>query len=159
MLFQSTLPLRFWRKLYADPSGCWLWQGTRNADGYGFCRIGGVRRGVHQWAYEAFKGAIPDGFELDHLCRNPGCANPLDLEAVTHRINVLRGDGPLAQLARSEYCEQGHPYDLLNTLYVRGHRRCRICRAENWQRYKAKRQVEGRWPRHDPRYPKKAVSI
>lgn len=41
MPFDSTLPLRFWRKVYADPSGCWLWIGNLYPDGYGRFSVAG----------------------------------------------------------------------------------------------------------------------
>lgn len=59
---------------------------------------------AHRLSYELFVGPIPDGYELDHLCRNRGCVNPAHLEAVTHRVNVLRG---LAALPR----EERHAFD------------------------------------------------
>jgi hypothetical protein len=46
---------------------------------------------AHRIAYEAFRGPIAAGLEIDHLCRNPRCCNPVHLEPVTHRENVRRG--------------------------------------------------------------------
>ena len=39
-------------------------------------------------------GPVPDSLELDHLCRNRYCVNPSHLEAVSYRVNVLRGPVP-----------------------------------------------------------------
>jgi hypothetical protein len=44
----------------------------------------------HVWFWEELHGPVPDGFELDHLCRNRGCVNPDHLEVVTHEENVWR---------------------------------------------------------------------
>jgi len=41
--------------------------------------------------YEYFKGPVPDGLELDHLCRVRSCCNPDHLEPVTHKENIRRG--------------------------------------------------------------------
>lgn len=86
---------RFWSKVRVADSGCWEWTGSRNcADsrGYGQFRPAGSGRLVlaHRWAYEKCIGLIPSGLELDHVCRNRICVNPLHLEAVTRRTNLLR---------------------------------------------------------------------
>lgn len=138
MLFQSTIPPRFWRKVYAIPNGCWLWTGCADQLGYGFIYDEKLKRQIraHRFSYELFIGPIQKGLTLDHLCRVPRCVNPLHLEAVPHRINVLRGIGPTAKLAQKTHCLRGHPLDLLNTIRHKGGRRgCRECqRLRNAQR-------------------------
>lgn len=112
---------------------CLVWTGAQQ-QGYGSFRasaaVGTV--GTHRWLYERWVGPIPDDLELDHLCRNPPCCNPLHLEAVTHAENVARGQGNGSQT----HCPKGHPYDEANT-YIRkatakrgGGRMCRACRRE-----------------------------
>ena len=55
--------------------GCWSWEGAKNQYGYGSARIGvlGGHKLVHVAVYELTVGAIPEGLELDHLCRNRAC--------------------------------------------------------------------------------------
>jgi Holliday junction resolvase len=73
-----------------DPAtGCWLWQkGT--VDGYGRCRRGDQIVMAHRWYYEQAQGPIPEGLELDHLCRVRACVNPDHLEPVTREENIRR---------------------------------------------------------------------
>ena len=84
-------------RLIITPSGCWEWTGARDQRGYGRAGYGPRRAGtglVHRMVYQQVNGPVDDGLELDHLCRNPPCANPAHLEPVTHRENILRGEGP-----------------------------------------------------------------
>ena len=72
-----------------EKTGCWVWQRAKSKLGYGrFGTNGGL---AHRIYYERENGKIPDGLELDHLCRNHSCVNPSHLEAVTHRENHRRG--------------------------------------------------------------------
>ena len=75
-----------------------------NADGYGTFWDGERKRLAHVVAYELFVGPVPDGRELDHLCRVPACVRPTHLEPVTHAENLRRG---LHRWARDEAEEQG----------------------------------------------------
>ena len=54
---------------------------------------------AHRFAYEEYVGPIPDGLQIDHLCRNKWCVNPEHLEPVTCRENALRGVAPSVRLA------------------------------------------------------------
>ena len=119
--------LTFWSKLGApDVNGCRLWLGNVSRNGYG--QVGG---GVmaHRRSYEYAKGPIPDGLELDHLCRVRLCAEPSHLEAVTHGENVRRGNHAGRRVT---HCPQGHPYDAANTYVTKtGGRHCRACTSAN----------------------------
>lgn len=124
--------VRFWEKV--DKSGeCWLWTGYVDNTGYGrFGVSAGVIPTAHRWAWEQEHGPVPEGLQLDHLCRVRRCVRPSHLEPVTQRENLLRGEGPAAKAARATECPHGHPYDEANTAYNnRGHRYCRECSRIN----------------------------
>ena len=136
---------RFELKIVKADDGCWLWAGARNADGYGV-----YRRGVaHRWAYERFVGPIPEGLEIDHLCRVRRCVNPAHMEPVTHVENVRRGDYSGNGLALVAYntgkthCPQGHEYtpdNMVQSDLKRGVRRCRVCSAAKSRAYLDRKQ-------------------
>lgn len=121
--FRGDDEARFWSKV-DKTSGCWLWTGAVTGSGYGSGSAGGKAVLAHRWAYELMVGPIPEGLEIDHLCRVTLCVNPAHLEPVTHDENVRR--------AMVTHCPAGHPYDEENT-YVRpdrGSRECRVCLRE-----------------------------
>ncbi len=72
------------------PSGCLEWLGS-SWSGYGRVRWRGVMKPAHRVIYEQYKGPIPAGLLLDHLCRNRICVNPDHLEPVTNTENCQRG--------------------------------------------------------------------
>ncbi len=125
----SSFAERLWSGAIADGTGCWVWQRS-GANGYGQLNYEGKHRYAHRAAYELVKGPIPDGFQIDHLCRTPACINPDHLEAVTQRENLIRGDTIPAANAQATHCPQGHRYAGAN-LIIDGHsRRCRTCKNE-----------------------------
>lgn len=120
-------------------SGCWLWTGGRTTHGYGITNYQRKQVRVHRAAHELWKGPIPDGMELDHLCRARACFNPDHLECVTSRENTLRGQGPSARAAKATHCPSGHAYDESNTYLSRvGKRVCKTCRAKQNRDYRAR---------------------
>jgi len=119
-----TFEERFWR--YVEKSdGCWLWTGFISPTGY--AKFGTPSLYAHRVAYEMEVGPIAEGFDLDHLCRVRHCVNPAHLEPVTHRENVLRGEGLAAKQARKTHCPKGHEYSEANTRLYAGRRYCREC--------------------------------
>lgn len=80
--------VRFERKVQRSGDGCWIWTGAKNSRGYGQLKIDGRSRYAHRLAYEHWQGLIPEGFELDHLCRTRACVNPAHLEPVTRRART-----------------------------------------------------------------------
>ncbi len=95
-------------------TGCWIWLGARTV-GYGYLKIEGKMWRVHRYVYTQLVGPIPEGLSLDHLCRNPPCANPQHLEPVTHLENVRRGQAPSVVIGRTGYCKRNlHPLSWIN---------------------------------------------
>ena len=71
----------------------WIWTGTHNQKGYGMIRTRGRNSTemAHRAVYREFVGDIPEGYEIDHLCRVRDCVRPEHLEPVTHLVNIRRG--------------------------------------------------------------------
>lgn len=90
---------RFWSKV-EKTDGCWNWTGALNGDGYGSFRVGAGTVKAHGFTWELANGPVPAGLELDHVCRNRACVRPDHLEAVTHIVNVHRGNMPSIVAAR-----------------------------------------------------------
>lgn len=124
---------RFMSHVTIQANGCWEWVAAIDARGYGRFWMGGKRTRAHRFSYEYYTGKVPDGKELDHLCRNHACVNPAHLEAVSHKVNVLRGEGVAALHARNMLCSEGHLLTPENVIIDGGGRRCKICR-EIWKR-------------------------
>ncbi len=119
---------RILRAVHLDEvTGCWVWTRYLDASGYGRLRVDGRKTLAHRAAFELLRGPIPEGLQIDHLCRRRACVNPDHLEPVSLQENVARGLSGAAQAARTE-CPQGHPYTPENTIqHSSGFRRCRIC--------------------------------
>jgi len=111
-----TPPPRFAGMIRIDENGCWIWTKAHFSTGYPAIRIEGKKtRRAHRVAWELCVGPIPEGLQIDHLCRVKSCVNPAHLEPVTAKVNAQRavpfrangGGGP----RRAAYCKRGHPFD------------------------------------------------
>ena len=118
-------PVRFWSKVNFTDS-CWLWTAHKVGKGYGRYWANGRMVLAHRFSYELLVGPIPEGLQIDHLCRIRECVNPRHLEVVTGKENQRRGH--INQNTRKTHCPQDHPYDEVNTLISCGKRYCRTCR-------------------------------
>ena len=125
---------RFWAKV-DKTDGCWTWIASQSL-GYGrFTQHGGgTTHMAHRLAYEALRGSIPEGRQLDHLCRVRNCVRPDHLEPVTPRENTMRSPiAPASVNAARTHCSSGHELNDANT-YRRirpgGGRACRVCLRE-----------------------------
>lgn len=121
-------------RVRTNEQGCWLWMMACSPMGYGFVSWQGRPRLVHRVVYENLKGPIPEGLQLDHLCRQPACCNPKHLEPVTNRENTLRGLRP----NRSGKCPQGHEVTEETGYWTKPTKsrpnstlRCRVCRNQS----------------------------
>lgn len=128
-------------------SGCWLWHVGLTPDGYGSATLRHPDLAQYKWrahrlVYTLLAGPIPDGLQLDHLCRVRNCVNPGHLEPVTAQENVRRSAS--AAFWRSKtHCPQRHPYDARNTgLTKRGARICRTCARDKMRARRAARAAE-----------------
>ena len=161
---EENVAIKFWCRFEIDRlTGCWFWKG-RFSNAYGVLNISHKKSiKAHRLSYELFKGAIPVGMTIDHLCQNPSCVNPDHLEVVTQSENTLRGNGVRALadwkvINRSEmliqakkasliaaekqraktHCVHGHEYSPDNTYIVNGMRRCKACCKNRYYAAKSK---------------------
>jgi hypothetical protein len=143
MIGDARLPVRFWSKVRVNSiTGCWEWTAA-TTDGYGSFGVGrNVQRQAHRHAYETLVGPVPDGLELDHLCRVRSCCNPAHVEPVTRQVNCERSPIIGKWKASVTRCPEGHEYNDANTYYDarRNKRQCRIC-ARAWSRAYRERQA------------------
>lgn len=122
-------------------SGCWIWTAATTGNGYGVFYLGGKLLTAHRASYILYRGSVPDGLDVDHLCRNRLCVNPNHLEIVTRSINLKRG-------LEARGCKNGHPFSIETFSEVRRsdgriERRCILCHRIRNRR--AKRRMRSDW--------------
>ena len=129
----DALPMRLRRRIQLQPcpvatleSPCWYVSGSQIGRGYRGISVKGRTQLAHRFTYTLLIGPIPDGLQIDHLCRNRPCCNPAHLEPVTNLENALRSDR-----ATRTHCIRGHELSGHNLIIKkpgdRGRRQCRKC--------------------------------
>lgn len=128
--------MRFMAFVEKADSGCWNWTGTCQKNGYSAFGIAGKTVRGHRWSYEHFVAPIPDGLEIDHLCRNRKCVNPSHLEPVTRKENSRR--------AMRSHCVNGHEFTPENIYMHSGRRYCRTCRRIRVREYQRRKNAQSK---------------
>ena len=113
-------------------TGCLISATQLNNNGYGPHRS--------RWVREF--GPIPNGMDLDHLCRNRWCINTAHLELVTRQENLARGK----QSSRRDEskCRKGLHDWTEDNIYINSHGKsvCATCRKQYHINYRAMRRSE-----------------
>lgn len=133
-------------RFFEKTATCWIWTGPKHRSGrYGTYQFPNRENApssqtvAHRAVYELLAGVIPQGLELDHLCRNTFCVNPAHLEPVTHLENMRRG-----LWAQQTHCKYGHlltAENLMNQHRGRNQRRCKTCFYARAHRYKLQKEA------------------
>ncbi len=144
---RTKLEVRFWKKV-TKTDGCWLWQATKNQQGYGMFFVGNTQAGrinsvATRVSWELLYGPISDGQLCCHKCDTPSCVRPDHLFLGSHSDNsndmVAKGRDPKWKL-KNTLCPQGHPYSGENLKMSRGARSCAEChRTKERSRYQSKK--------------------
>jgi len=116
----DTLPIEY--------NDCWLWRGSLTSSGYGITTREGITQVAHRYVYRLLVSEIPNGLELDHLCKNILCVNPEHLEPVTRQENMRRRYA-------SNLCKNGHKLEGDNLRVGKDSRRCKQCNNEYKRKY------------------------
>lgn len=119
---------------------CHVWQGHKDADGYGGFGFRRASRRAHRVALFLAGQTIPEGFVVNHACRNRACVNPQHLICISPSESAKRDSTSVGYInSQKIYCPQGHKYD---RLYA-GHRYCSVCDAAKSKRLRQKWKAEG----------------
>lgn len=144
---KEVLAARFWAKVdKRGPDECWLWSGSGTKGGYGQLVVARKTWLAHRLSVVLSGREIPDGMQIDHMCRTRWCVNPSHLRIVTLRQNVTENSASVTVVnSQKTHCLRGHalvPGNLLRDTGVRkGWRCCRLCHHLRARKYREARRA------------------
>jgi hypothetical protein len=138
----------FWKNIYPEPnSGCWLYAGWLDTDGYGVVSVKKRKLIAHRYAYTQLLGPLLGWMHLDHTCEIRCCVNPDHLDPVTTQENTRRSkERGRHTKKRATHCPDGHeltPENTYNHPHSGTRKRCRVCRRAEKRAYRERRKAKG----------------
>lgn len=76
------------KNISINESGCWLWTGSSDKNGYGIFPNGRIDQRAHRASYKLMIGPINGELWVLHKCDVPGCVNPEHLYLGNVKDNV-----------------------------------------------------------------------
>jgi hypothetical protein len=123
-------------------TGCWLWLGGQDSDGYGQLKVSRKRLAAHRVSYGAFVGD-PGELHVLHRCDTPLCINPshlfLGTNADNQRDKALKGRTAQSKLT---HCVRGHALSGDNVRIYGRKRVCLACACLRTQRFYSSHREE-----------------
>lgn len=89
MEYTSKTINRFLKHIMFDKNGCWIWNGVKNAKGYGRFRLNNKFVQAHRFSYRIYYGPFDEKLYVLHSCDQPSCCNSFHLFLGTHRDNMV----------------------------------------------------------------------
>ena len=131
---------RLFSRCVESDNGCWEWQGSKNADGYGTISARCKQFRTHRVVWQLIFGEIGN-LHVCHSCDNPSCCNPEHLFLGTNQQNMQdrqsKGRTKNIDAGRAKHhaamrsithCPKGHEYSGTNVRFrLSGARYCAEC--------------------------------
>lgn len=122
---------------FYEGTACWEWLLSQNTYGYGKIWLNKKTVQTHRLMFEYYCGSICPDLTINHLCRNRNCCNPIHLEQISNKENVLKGTGISAINAKKTHCIHSHEFTPDNTYITPDNKRnCKTCRKISCQKFK-----------------------
>lgn len=104
----------------ANNNGCRMWIGARKSNGYGDFWLEGRVHTAHRAAWMLYRGKIPDGLDVCHVCDNRSCVNLDHLFIGTRKENMADASkkGRINTVSRKLTAEQARSIFVSNRLGV-----------------------------------------